>query len=157
MNTAQRRAARGKAALRAPGQWDTLAPLALISRRQPMAANDMASASVEVRSAWHHLCNGTGTVELLNRVVLAMNICAHRAEQIGPDASEVAERAQAAIATMQQRYARLGRIGPDAAALAHVPLALRLYDEMLRNCSVHQLNESLAAVEAEMYEREVAA
>ncbi len=151
MKTAQRLAARSKAAMRAPGQWDTLAPIALIISRQPMAANDMAAASVEVRSAWHRLCNGSGTVELLNRLVMAMNICAHRAEIIGPDAAEVAERAQAAIAAMQDRYNRLGRIGPDAAALAHVPLALRLYDEMLRNCSVHQLNESLAAIEQLMH------
>ena len=152
MKTAQRLAARSKAALRAPGKWDSLAPFALILQRRPMAADDMAAASLEVRTAWHHLCNGSGTVALLNKLVMAMNICAHRAEFIGPDASEVAERAQAAIAGMQQRYERLGRIGPDANALAHVPVALRLYDEMLRNVSVHQLNESMAAVEARMHE-----
>lgn len=112
-----------------------------------MAANDAAAASVEVRAAWHHICNGAGSVPLLNRLVMAMNVCAHQAERIGSDAAEVAERAQAAILAMQQRYERLARIGPDADALAHVPLALRLYDEMLRNVSVHQLNESLAAVE----------
>ncbi|RYE43820.1 MAG: hypothetical protein EOP24_26610 [Hyphomicrobiales bacterium] len=116
-----------------------------------MAAGDMAAASVEVRTAWHHICNGSGTVEQLNKLVMAMNICAHRAERIGPDAAEVAERAQVAIASMQQRYERLSRIGPDANALAHVPLALQLYDEMLRNVSVHQLNESMAAVEAQMF------
>ncbi|SFE88085.1 hypothetical protein [Paracidovorax wautersii] len=157
MKTAQRRAARAKASMRNPGRWDALAPLALIAQRQPMAAHDAAAASVEVRTAWHHICDGGGTVPHLNRLALAMNICAHRAERIGPDAAEVAERAQAAILAMQQRYERLGRIGPDANALAHVPLALDLYDEMLRNVSVHQLNESLAAVDALMHEAEAAA
>ena len=152
MNLQQRRQAQHKSAmLRNPGRWQAnpTAAFAVILERTPMRENDVAKSSNAVRTAWHHLCNGSGTTDDFDRVAMAMNICLVRAESIGPDAVEVATRAQDALVTMQQRYLRLHRFGPDADALAHVPIALQLYDELLRMSSPLQLETALA----EAYQR----
>lgn len=146
MNRQQRRAAQHKGAMRNPARWqaDPTAAFALIADRLPMTEGNFARCSAEVRMAWHHLCHGSGTTDHFDAVATAMNICAVRAQAIGDDAVEVAERAQMALVGMQARYLRLHRFGPDADALAHVPYGLDLYDELLKHCSTHQLNTALA-------------
>ncbi|MBD9395171.1 hypothetical protein [Acidovorax sp. ACV01] len=149
MNRQQRREAQHKHATRRnPSRWQAnpTAAFAVILERSPMRQEDMARSSNVVRTAWHHLCNGTGTTDHFDAVATAMNICLVRSESIGEDAIEVAQRAQAAMVAMQQRYLRCARLGPDAAALAAVPVGLDLYDELLRMSSPLQLETALAEV-----------
>lgn len=146
MNRAQRRAALHKQSMRNPSRWrtDPTAAFGLIAERTPMDGEDAAACSTEVRMAWHHLCTGTATTDHFDAVASAMNVCLVRSESIGPDAVEVAVRAQSAMVAMQQRYLRCARLGPDADALAHVPIALDLYDQLLRMSSPLQLRAALA-------------
>lgn len=149
MNRQQRREALHKHATRQnPSRWqaDPTAAFATILQHRPMSKKNFAKCSTEVRTAWHHLCNGTGTTDHFDAVATAMNICLVRSESIGEDAVEVSQRAQAAMVAMQQRYLRCARLGPDAAALADVPLGLDLYDELLRMSSPLQLETALAEV-----------
>ena len=119
------------------------AAFAAIAARTPMGQNDFAHCNTEVRTAWYHLCNGTGTTDHFDAVATAMNICLVRSESIGDDAVEVAIRAQAAMVGMQQRFHRCARLGPDADALAHVPYGLDLYDQLLQLSSPLQLQAAL--------------
>lgn len=149
MNREQRRAAQHKQSMhRNPSRWqaDPTAAFSTILQHRPMNEGNFAKCSNEVRTAWHHLCTGTGTTAHFDAVATAMNICLVRSESIGEDAVEVAQRAQAAMVAMQQRYLRCARLGPDAAALADVPLGLDLYDELLRMSSPLQLETALAEV-----------
>ncbi len=146
MNRTQRRAAQHKRTMRNPARWqaDPTTALALIAHRTPMAGEHAAACSNEVRLAWHHLCHGSGTTAHFDAVATAMNVCLVRAETIGADAVEVAIRAQGAMVAMQQRYLRCARLGPDADALAHVPIALDLYDQLLQLSSPLQMRNALA-------------
>lgn len=146
MNRDQRRAAKHKTAMRNPSRWQAnpTAAFALIAQTSPMQDEHAAECSNEARMAWHHLCHGQGTTEHFDTLAMAMNVCMARSESIGQDAVEVAIRAQMALVAMQDRYRRCGRLGPDADALAHVPLGLSLYDELLRHSSPRQLNAALA-------------
>lgn len=146
MNREQRRAARHKRALRNPARWaaNPTTAFAAIADRTPMRTEDAARCSNEVRMAWHHLCHGSGTTDHFDAVASAMNVCLVRSEAIGPDAVEVAIRAQTAMVAMQQRYMRCARLGPDADALATVPVALDLYDQLLQLSSPLQLRAALA-------------
>ena len=85
MNREQRRAAKQKHAMRSLGRWQAnpTAAFATIAERRPMGPNEFAKCSVEVRTAWHHLCNGTGTEAHFDAVATAMNICLVHSEHIG--------------------------------------------------------------------------
>ena len=121
----------------------TLGALAPIVRSSPMEPEDAASASNEVRMAWHRLTQGDGTRADFDRMATAMDMAAILAAPIGADALEAAERAQLALLAMKDRYRRLGRLGPDADALRELPMALDLYDQLLALCSPLQLAAAL--------------
>lgn len=152
MNRAQRRAAQHKRDQRSrtPGRWRAglTSSLATIARTQPMAPEDIASASNEVRMAWHRITQGDGTPSDFDRLADAMNMAAILSEPIGADALEAAERAQVALLAMQARYHRLGRLGPDADALRELPVGLDLYDQLLTLCSPLQLAAALTEATA---------
>ncbi len=55
-----------------------------------------------------------------------------------------AERAQAAIVAMKERYVRTGRFGADAAALQDVPPMLDFYDALIEHGSPQIMTDALA-------------
>lgn len=142
MNRAQRRAAAFKRSQR----WDrnvvnssTTAALEPILYHRQYSSEQAAEIANMPRMAWHRLTSGEGTEEDFDIVSSTSNQVMVRAENIGELAVEVALRGRDALIQMKQRYQRLQKFGPDAAALSDVPPMLDLYYEILHLSSPQQM------------------
>ncbi|MFC5524053.1 hypothetical protein [Polaromonas jejuensis] len=115
------------------------AALSVIHQLRPFDEEEAASLSNQARLAWHHLTHGTGSTEHFDTLARAMNAALVLSEPVGQPAVDVVIRAQLTLVAMQQRYHRQGRFGADAAALAEVPPALDLHDQLLSLSNPQQL------------------
>ena len=144
MNREQRRAARFKRQRWDRNQVDPTAALRPVIHSTPFTTEEAARLSTEARIGWHHLCNGAGTEQHFDTVAEHLNTARIVAEDIDVIVADAIASAQLAMLAMQERYRRLGRFGPDAAALASVPEALDIYDQMLANLTPLQMTNALA-------------
>ena len=96
---------------------------------------EIATCALPVRVGWEAIKTGKGTGTDLRALTEALSICVLAAEEIDPFLEETSINAAQAICGIAERYARLGRIGPDAAALRDIPPALEFYDELLRTAT----------------------
>ncbi len=144
-NRAQRRAA----AFKRGNHWDRNAQVEPSSVLRPirMCAQfteaEAAILSVELRMAWHRLTQGDGSQADFDLLANSSNVALIRAEQIDALAVDMVLRAQAAIVAMKARYLRLGKFGPDAAALADVPTMLDFYDDLIKLGSPQLMTNAL--------------
>lgn len=142
MNRAERRAAQFKRAQR----WDRNKDLAhhdAILNRLALArtydVEDFSRISVEARMCWHRLSTGEGTENDFDDLAHFMNACSVAARGIDELLYETMLRGQLSMVRMQKRYERIQRFGPDAQALADIPMALDVMDEITRNSTPLQM------------------
>lgn len=146
MNREQRRAARFKRR----AQWsrdqafaEPATALNRITLAQTYTAHDFARLSNDARLSWHRLASGYGTDTDFQTLGGMLNVASIIAERIDPLVLDAIERGQIALATMQARHARLGRWGTDAQGLQHMPDALDVLDEIIRNSTPLQMTAAL--------------
>jgi hypothetical protein len=116
-----------------------MASLSVIHQLRPFDTEEAAILSNPARLAWHHLTHGNGNTGHFDTLARAMNAALVLCEPVGQAAVDAVIRAQLALVAMQQRYHRQGRFGADAAALAEVPPALDLHDQLLSLSNPQQL------------------
>lgn len=120
-----------------------LAHLSLITKLRPFDEEEAAKLSTEGRLAWHHLTHGSGTEAHFDTLAIHLNAALVLSEPVGQDAVDVIAAGQLALVDMQRRYRRQGRFGADANALAEVPPALDLYDQLLSLSNPMQMIKAL--------------
>lgn len=145
MNRQQRRAATFKRAQRYDrnAQVEPSSVLRPILMCRTFDEDEAATLSNETRMAWHRLTHGDGSQDDFDLLANSSNVALVRAETLGELAVETVQRAQAAIVAMKARYLRLGKFGPDAAALADVPPMLDFYDALITLGSPQLMTDAL--------------
>lgn len=136
MKTKHRTASKAKRIVR-----DDLAVYRTVSRMsmEPLTQQEQLDCSVSLCKSWELIRTGNGTGNDLCALSDAVSICVMASEDIDPFLEETSIAAAQAVCAIADRYARVSRIGVDAASLRDIPPALDFYKELLRTATAGQL------------------
>lgn len=104
-----------------------------------LTPSEITTCALPVHVGWEAIKTGKGSGRDVRVITEALSICVIAAEEIDPFLEETSISAAQAICGIAERYARIGRIGVDAAALRDIPPALEFYDALLSTATSGQL------------------
>lgn len=120
--------------------------LSLLTEIRPFDVQEQERLTLPPRMAYEAIRSGRAQEGDFDTLAAVVNVALVRCESIGQEGVELCKEAQESLMHMRERHRRTGRWGVDAQAMANIPAALDLHEQLLELSNPHEMKKAMLEV-----------